>query len=90
MSMPHAVALIDVEPEEACRRIGSRGEQQQVHETAPMLAELRKAYKMVMDIVGKDLQIPATVIDGHQPADRVAAEVLVFLGQTWSLEHDDK
>ncbi|MCK5065085.1 MAG: 1-acyl-sn-glycerol-3-phosphate acyltransferase [Candidatus Fermentibacteraceae bacterium] len=90
MSMPHAVALIDVVPDEACRRIGTRGEQQQVHETAPMLDELRQAYHMVIDIIRDDLHIPSAIIDGQRPVDEVAAEAIEFLNQTWSIEHDNE
>jgi hypothetical protein len=78
LRLPKAVIMLDVTPGTACARIGSRGEQRQVHETEEKLSELRKAYLMVCEVVQRRWGIPVQVVDGNQPLQQVASESLQF------------
>jgi adenylate kinase family enzyme len=77
--LPDVVLFLDVSPAEACRRIEARGEQQQVHETEEKLTRLREAYLMVCDVITREFQVPARVLDGEAPREQVAAEALGFV-----------
>jgi thymidylate kinase len=78
LRLPHVVILLDVDPGTACARIGSRGEQRQVHETEEKLAELRSAYLMVCEVVQRRWGIPVHVVDGNQSLEKVVDESLQF------------
>lgn len=79
LSLPDAVVFLDVRPQTACRRIASRGEQRQVHETEDKLRKLRDAYLLVCDVVRTYRGISVLRTDGERPPDKVADEAIQFV-----------
>ena len=71
LALPDAVLFLDVDPSVSLKRIRSRGEQQQVHETEEKLGRLRGGYRMVCRVVERDLGTPARTLDGHRTLEEV-------------------
>jgi 1-acyl-sn-glycerol-3-phosphate acyltransferase len=86
--LPEVVLFLDVPPAEACRRIESRGEHQQVHETEEKLTKLRDAYLMVCQVITKEFNVPAGILSGEASREQVTAEALSFLES--SCRHGEK
>ena len=78
LSLPDAIILIDIDPSLACRRIQSRGQQKQVHETEAKLSTLRKAYKAVCQVTESHWGLPTRIVQGDQTLDETLAESLSF------------
>jgi len=79
LNIPDAIIFLDVDPNEAMRRIDSRGERKQVHETAEKLSKLREAYLLVCRVVEREGGAPVHRIDGAQTLDKVIFEALTFV-----------
>lgn len=79
LTVPDVVVFLDVPPEEAMRRIESRGEQQQVHETAGKLTMLRSAYLMVCGVLEREGVVPVRRIDGTKQPEEITAGALEFV-----------
>jgi len=77
--VPDAVVFLDVSPCTALKRIASRGEQLQVHETEDELAKLRDAYVLVCEAAERALGIPVLRIEGEVSAAQTALEALSFI-----------
>lgn len=75
---PDVVVFLDLDPAVACKRIRSRGERQQVHETEEKLAKLRSAYLDVCDVVERELQVPTTRVDADRTVERISDEIVNF------------
>jgi 1-acyl-sn-glycerol-3-phosphate acyltransferase len=84
--LPDMVLFLDVEAAEAVHRIERRGEAMQVHETGEKLTRLREAYQMVVTACRDECNLPTLVIDGHQPADQVAADAMDFVHEVCAAE----
>jgi 1-acyl-sn-glycerol-3-phosphate acyltransferase len=80
LSIPEVVFFLDIEPVEAMRRIMSRGEQVQAHETEEKLSRLRDAYLMVCAVVKRDRRSAVLRIEGERALNDVATEALGFAG----------
>jgi 1-acyl-sn-glycerol-3-phosphate acyltransferase len=68
---PDVALFLDVDPSLSVRRIESRGESRQVHETQEKLERLREGYLSVCRILEERLGIPASVLDGHKGIEEV-------------------
>ena len=73
---PDAALFLDVDPALSVRRIESRGESRQVHETQEKLERLREGYLSVCRILEEQLGIPAGILAGHQGIEEVTAAAL--------------
>ena len=82
LALPDIVVFIDLLPEAACRRIETRGEQKQVHETVDKLERLRRAYLQVCEVVEKDWQIPTLILDGERSREDLCRASLDFVKQS--------
>lgn len=78
LSLPDIVILIDVDSATACRRIETRGQQRQVHETEEKLERLRRAYLQVCKVVQADWRVPTRILNGDQALENVLEQVLQF------------
>jgi len=78
MRLPDAVIFLDVAPAVSIQRILSRGEQRQVHETEEKLAKLREGYLLVTQVVEKEFNIPARILDGESEIDKLTASAIEF------------
>jgi len=79
LALPDIVVLIDLLPEVACRRIDTRGEQKQVHETADKLERLRQAYLQVCEVVEKDWHIPTLILKGERSREDLCRASIDFV-----------
>jgi len=75
---PDVVVFLDVDPADACRRIESRGEHRQIHETTEKLARLRSAYIDVCAVVEREWRVPTATIDGNRRLDAISDEIADF------------
>jgi 1-acyl-sn-glycerol-3-phosphate acyltransferase len=82
MRLPDAVVMLDVAPAVSMKRILSRGEQMQVHETAEKLAKLREGYLLVTQVVGKEFNIPTRILDGETALDELTATAIELAEST--------
>jgi thymidylate kinase len=82
LNIPDAVFFLDVEPAEAMRRIESRGEQKQVHETEEKLSRLREAYLLVCAVVEREGRAAVLRIDGARHLAEVTSEAMGFVAKT--------
>jgi len=73
---PEAALFLDVDPALSVRRIQSRGETRQVHETHEKLERLREGYLSVCRILEGQLRIPAGILDGNEGIEEVTAAAL--------------
>jgi thymidylate kinase len=73
---PEAALFLDVDPALSVRRIQSRGETRQVHETHEKLERLREGYLSVCRIMEGQLGIPAGILAGNQGIEEVTAAAL--------------
>jgi len=78
MRLPGAGIFLDVAPAVSIKRIQSRGEQRQVHETEEKLARLREGYLLVTQVVGKEFNIPTRILDGESELEKVTASAIEF------------
>ena len=81
LSVPDVVFFLDVEPDEAIRRIDSRGEEKQAHETKGKLSRLREAYLLVCAAVERERLASVLRIDGSGPLTDVTSQALEFVRQ---------
>ncbi|MGD2069433.1 MAG: 1-acyl-sn-glycerol-3-phosphate acyltransferase [Gemmatimonadota bacterium] len=79
--LPDAALFLDVDPAVAMERIRSRGEAQQAHEKEDELERLRGAYRMVCDVVERELGRPTRTLDGSLAQEEVAEHALGELGR---------
>ena len=79
LSIPDVVLFLDVDPEEAVRRIESRGERKQVHETTEKLSRLREAYLMVCGVLQREARASVRLIDGAKHLTDVVADAEAFV-----------
>ena len=84
LNIPDVVLFLDVAPNEAMRRIDSRGEHKQVHETEEKLSRLREAYLLVCRVVEREGRAAVRRIDGSADLPRVTADALQFVEQVRS------
>ena len=63
LSLPDICLFLDLDPEEACRRIDTRGEATQIHETRETLGRLREAYLRVCEIAAEDWSVHVIPVD---------------------------
>jgi thymidylate kinase len=89
MKMPEVIVLLDVSPETACRRISSRGEKQQAHETADKLTRLREAYHFVCEIMRDHYNLPVQVITGEPSPDEATRSALEFINAQRDVEDEE-
>jgi hypothetical protein len=82
LNVPDVVLFLDVEPDEAMRRIDSRGERRQVHETKEKLDRLREAYLLVCRVVERDGRAAVCRIDGAEELQTLTSRALEFVGRT--------
>ena len=78
---PEAALFLDVDPALSVRRIQSRGETRQVHETHEKLERLREGYLSVCRILEGQLRIPAGILDGNEGIEEVTAAALHALSE---------
>ena len=78
LRIPDATILLDVEPELALRRIGSRQTQRQVHENESSLSKLRSAYLTVHRILECHTGVVARRLDAAPGLDVLVEEALRF------------
>jgi thymidylate kinase-like protein/acyltransferase-like protein len=81
LSLPDMVILVDLDPETACERIASRGEERQVHETREKLTRLRQAYLDVCGVIDADHNVPTAVLSGAEPLDDIADKSRAFVAE---------
>jgi hypothetical protein len=79
MHMPDVSIFLDVPPSVCMKRIESRGEKKQVHETEEKLAKLREAYLLVCTTLDREWKMPVLVLDGNHEPDRVTAMARDFV-----------
>jgi adenylate kinase family enzyme len=79
LRIPDAIIFVDVDPKVAIRRIETRGERRQVHETEEKLDKLRSAYLMVCRVVEQQHEVPVCRLDGERSLDAVTADALSFV-----------
>jgi len=84
LNIPDVVLFLDVAPDDAMRRIDSRGAHKQVHETEEKLSKLREAYLLVCRVVERDRRAAVRRIDGLADLANVTADALQFVGQARS------
>jgi hypothetical protein len=89
LALPDLVIFLDVPPAESVRRIESRGEKVQVHETEEKLTRLREAYLLVVEAVREDLGLPAYVMDGDRDPDSIAEEARALVAGARSIREDE-
>lgn len=89
LSLPDIVVFIDIDPEEACRRIKKRGEDRQVHETEEKLSRLRDGYRLVCEVIRVERDVPVLVVDGTNSREAILAECLSFLSTSIHEEADN-
>ena len=77
--LPEIVVLIDIDPTIAIKRIVSRGEQQQVHETEEKLGRLRDSYLYVLKFIHEICGVHTVVVDGSTPLVEVVEECDKFV-----------
>jgi hypothetical protein len=82
LTLPEMVFFLDVDPAEAVRRIDSRGEQKQVHETEEKLSRLREAYLLVCAVLERDMRADVLRIDGARQLAGITADAVAFVKQT--------
>ena len=70
-----------IDPAVCCKRIMSRGQQVQPHETEEKLGKMRKGYHLVCDVVSEELAIPLLKITGDRGVEEVTESVLDFIKQ---------
>ena len=87
--LPEIVILIDVDPAIACKRITTRGEQKQVHETEEKLGRLREAYKLVCQVIRDRWNIPVAIIDGSKDLESVSTESIKFASELISSKENE-
>jgi 1-acyl-sn-glycerol-3-phosphate acyltransferase len=87
MELPAAVAMLDVDPAVSVKRIRSRGENMQVHETEEKLARLRRGYLIVCEIVKRRFGIPTEILDGNAGLEEVTAAALKFVSEELNREN---
>jgi 1-acyl-sn-glycerol-3-phosphate acyltransferase len=88
MRLPDAAVMLDVAPAVSMRRISSRGEQRQVHETEEKLAKLREGYLLVIEVVEKEFGIPTRILDGEAGLEELAASAIAFATKSGLGEHE--
>ena len=66
-------------PNVGFRRIASRGEKRQVHETAEKLAKLRESYRLLCGVLRRRWELPVLILDGSRAPDQVTAESRDFV-----------
>jgi 1-acyl-sn-glycerol-3-phosphate acyltransferase len=81
LNIPDLVIFLDIEPAEAMRRIDSRGEQKQAHETENRLSQLRKAYLLVCAVAERDKRATILRVDGARQLTDVSADAIDFVQQ---------
>ena len=81
LMLPDVVVFLDVPPATAYKRITSRDEQKQVHETKEKLGELRNAYLIVCDVIQRNWHIPTSIIDGENTPENIAASGFEFINK---------
>jgi len=74
MALPDVVIFLDVPPAVSMKRIMSRGEARQVHETEEKLGRLRQAYLLVVEAVRERMELPAFVLDGDRKLESITAD----------------
>jgi len=79
MHLPDAVVFLDVPPAVCVKRIESRGERKQVHETTEKLTLLREAYGLVATVLERRWKLPVLILDGDRNPGQVTAEAREFL-----------
>jgi len=79
--VPDMIIFLDVPADEACRRIASRAQRRQVHETEDKLDLLRKAYQRVCRVVQETCGVPLLITDGTQPREVVTSAVSQFIAE---------
>jgi thymidylate kinase len=78
LQIPDATILLDVEPELAMQRIGSRHAQRQVHENESSLGKLRSAYLTVYRILECHPGVVARRLDAALGPDVLVEQALSF------------
>ena len=80
LPLPEAVVFLKAPPEELLRRIASRGEKKQIHETPEKLASLQDAYATVCRVLQKEFGTRIIEIEttGKTP-EAIAGEALCGL-----------
>ena len=86
MKLPDAVIWLDIDPSVSIKRIQSRGERRQVHETKEKLAKLREGYLIVCNSVKKEFNIPTRILDGESEIDKVTASAFEFVEEACKRE----
>jgi len=81
LNLPDMVIFIDISSKEACRRITTRGETRQVHESEEKLSRLREGYRIVCDVVRNDWGVPVLIVDGTRSREDILQDCLAFLGR---------
>jgi len=89
LSLPDVAIFIDIDPEEACRRITGRGEDRQVHETEEKLGRLRDGYRLVCEVIRNEWNVPVLVVNGTNSREEILEECLSFLSSSIQEETDD-
>lgn len=79
MFLPDAVIMLDADPDVCCKRIASRGQPVQPHETAEKLGKMRNGYLRVCEVISDDLGIPVLTLAGDQGMEEVSQRALEFI-----------
>ncbi len=82
LNIPEVVLFLDVAPSVAMKRIDSRGEHKQVHETEAKLARLREAYLLVCNVVERTGRAAVFRVDGAKQLTEVTSDALEFVKKT--------
>jgi 1-acyl-sn-glycerol-3-phosphate acyltransferase len=89
MHMPDVSIFLDVPPSICMKRIESRGEKKQVHETEEKLGKLREAYLLVCSTLDREWKMPVLILDGSREPDRVSAMARDFVESSRESCSDD-
>jgi len=79
MALPEILIMLDIDPEICCRRIKSRGEPVQPHETKDKLSRMRNGYLKVCEVADSELNIPVLILKGNQDMAEVCRLAVKFI-----------
>lgn len=86
MFLPDIVIMLDVDPAVCCRRIASRGQRVQPHESEEKLGKMRNGYLRVCEVVECEFGIPVLVLEGDLEMDEVTRKALDFINDVIAKE----
>ena len=82
LGVPDAVVFLELPAGEAMRRIETRGESMQVHETEEKLGTLQLAYRAVCEVAAEHFGMPVLRLDGSGDPEALAEAAVSFVTAT--------